>query len=109
MNCANKLLLVSSSVFTLLIAPIVLANQQVPEYRYPVKCHVTLINGTEAIGLWTIQDKKLNKFQRSIVGSSIVTIGRTDELRIVKAHQCVPEEKKFSSIEARQLDKNTPR
>jgi hypothetical protein len=85
------------------------ADQQIPDKRYAVKCHVSLSNGTEAIGLWTIQNNKLNKFKRSIVGSYILTVGRIDELAIVKSHQCVPEENNFSNAQARQLDKNTPR
>jgi hypothetical protein len=103
-------LLVLATIISFLVTmfPVMVQSQEL-EVRNAAKCHVALANGKEAISLRIIPNKKLNKLKASILGSYGKALNSLQKSEVIKVYQCVLEDNKFKSPQARLLDKNTPR
>lgn len=73
------------------------------------KCHVSLIDGTEAIVFWRTQHKHISKLSNRIVGKKTLTQKSLEKIKIYRAFECVLEEDEFTKLKAQSLDDKTPR
>lgn len=73
------------------------------------KCHVALIDGSEAIIFYRIQANKLAKLADSVQGKKISTQKSLGKIKVYRAFECVLEEDDFTSGKALALDQKTPR
>jgi hypothetical protein len=73
------------------------------------KCHVTLVDGSEAIIFWKIQPEKLSELNNTVVGKRISTQKSLKKIKVYRAFQCVLDGDDFTSPRARSLDEKTPR
>lgn len=73
------------------------------------KCHVTLVDGSEAIIFWKTQPKKLSKLANNVAGKRVSTQKSLKKIKVYRAFQCVLDEDDFTSPRARSLDEKTPR
>ena len=77
--------------------------------KIDVKCHVALIDGSEAIIFQRIQQDNLVTLSKRIVGERVLTQKSIEEIKIYRAYQCILTEESFTSFKAQTLDKKTPR
>jgi hypothetical protein len=77
--------------------------------KVDAKCHVTLVDGSEAVIMWRTQPKKLSKLVNSVVGQKVATHKSLEKIKIYKAFQCVLDGDDFTSFQARSIDEKTPR
>jgi len=73
------------------------------------KCHVALIDGSEAVLFWRTKPEHLSKLSKRIAGQSAAGQKSIERIRIYRAFECVAEGSKFSSLKAQTLDKTTKR
>lgn len=109
-NHLKFLPVVISTLLSLTFSQVALSANEIKETnKVSVKCHVLLVDGNEAISLWSIQLKKLNKLKDNIVGKKVHTAKSKHKVKISKAFQCVLDDDDFQSSIARFLDSQTPR
>jgi hypothetical protein len=77
--------------------------------KVSAKCHVLLVDGNEAISLWSVQQKELETLKNNIVGKKIHIAKSKDRVKISQSFQCVLDDDEFKSSIARFLDSQTPR
>lgn len=77
--------------------------------KLDAKCHVTLVDGTEAIQFWLTKSDGLSKLANHIIGKKVTKQKSRDKIKIYKVYECVLEGDKFTSLKAQSLDKKTPR
>lgn len=73
------------------------------------KCHVTLVDGSEAVIFWRTQPKKISTLVNNIVGQKVGTHKSLEKIKIYRAFQCVLDGEDFSSFQARTIDEKTAR
>jgi len=73
------------------------------------KCHVALIDGSEAIIFHHIKSKNFHKLKSSVAGQKVLTQKSPKKIKVYKASECVMDEDDFISVKAQALDKKTER
>lgn len=73
------------------------------------KCHVSLIDGSEAIIFYRIQSDKFPKLANKIVGKRVLTQKSIEKIKIYRTYECVLDEDNFTSTNSQSLDKKTER
>ena len=74
-----------------------------------VKCHVSLIDGNEAITLWSIPKNRVKHFKEELVGQTVKIKQNRPGIKVYKAHECALDDALFKSSQARALDKKKAR
>lgn len=73
------------------------------------KCHVVLVDGSEAIIFYRIKVEKFSKLANKIVGKRVLTQKSTQKVKVYQAYECVLKEDDFTSPNSQFLDKKTER
>jgi hypothetical protein len=73
------------------------------------KCHVVLANAKEDILLYRLKANKLKSLPQRVSGTKVTTLNSKNKVSVLKVHECVVDEKEFSSARAKLLDKNFAR
>ena len=73
------------------------------------KCHVVLVDGSEAIIFYRIKAEKFSKLTNKIVGKRVLTQKSTKKIKVYRAYECVLDKDDFTSPNSQSLDKKTER
>ena len=73
------------------------------------KCHVVLVDGSEAIIFYRIKAEKFSKLTNKIVGKRVLTQKSTKKIKVYRAYECVLDKEDFTSQKSQSLDKKTER
>ncbi|WP_033082737.1 TapY2 family type IVa secretion system protein [Colwellia psychrerythraea] len=77
--------------------------------KVTAKCHVTLVDGTEAIIFRLTQPRRLSELAHNMSGKRVSTQKSLERIKVYRSYQCVLEGDEFTSLKAKTLDKKTPR
>lgn len=73
------------------------------------KCHVALVDGSEAIIFYRLQSEHFSKLTKKIVGKKVLTQESIKKIKVYKAYECVLEQDSFTKASTQSLDKKTER
>ncbi len=108
-NYLKTLFFVSFCSFTVYFMTGVVSKSFAADNKISVKCHVSLIDGSQNISFWDIHQKHLRKLSQRVVGTKVRKTATREMVSIFKVYECLPEGEEFSSKAAQLLESKTPR
>lgn len=103
----SKLLVLIIS--SLLMSPFVMAKKEKSSERFHYKCHVSLTNGEKLIHGFVSAEKEKFQFEKEVKGRLVFSQDGITGDSVDSVYECVKSVESFSSREARELEKNSPR
>ncbi|WP_371377898.1 TapY2 family type IVa secretion system protein [Thalassotalea aquiviva] len=91
--------------FTMVAQPLPDRNEQFVD----TKCFVEVFGGNRTIAMANVKRKNISLLTHMLVGRKIETQLSPRSREVYKVFECVEKTKKFSSRQARELDKALPR
>jgi hypothetical protein len=73
------------------------------------KCHVSLVDGSEAIIFYRLKSNDFPRLSNKIVGKKVLTQKSINKIKVYQVFECVLEQNEFTSSNSQSLDKKTER
>jgi hypothetical protein len=73
------------------------------------KCHVSLVDGSEAIIFYRLKSDDFPRLSKKIVGKKVLTQKSINKIKVYQVFECVLDQNEFTNSNSKSLDKKTER